>query len=38
VTVYRPDNTARILGTADTLNGEEVVPGFEIRIAELFAA
>lgn len=36
VTVYRPDNSAQILTTADTLSGEDVVPGFEIPIAELF--
>lgn len=37
VTVYRPDNTARILGLSDALDGEDVVPGFAIRVAELFA-
>jgi len=37
VTVYRPDNTARILGIAEALVGEGVVPGFAIRVGELFA-
>ena len=36
VTVYRPDNTARILGENELLEGADVVPGFEIRVAELF--
>lgn len=37
VTTYRPDNTARILGVGDTLDGGDVVPGFQIPVAELFA-
>lgn len=37
VKVYRPGEPVRILGTHDTLDGEEVVPGFRILIAELFA-
>jgi Uma2 family endonuclease len=36
VTVYRPDNTAQILGTGDTLDGGDVVPGFQIAVAALF--
>jgi Uma2 family endonuclease len=36
VTVYRPDNTAQILGGGDTLDGADVVPGFTIAVAELF--
>lgn len=36
VTVYRPDGTARLLRLADMLSGEEVVPGFELALAELF--
>lgn len=38
VTVYRPDNTAQILGAADMLSGEGVIPGFAIAVADLFAA
>lgn len=36
VTVYRPDNTARILGAGEMLDGMDVVPGFQIAVAELF--
>jgi Uma2 family endonuclease len=36
VTIYRPDNTAKILGVTDTLDGMDVVPGFQIAVAELF--
>ncbi len=35
-TVYTPDNTAKILGVADTLDGMDVIPGFQIAVAELF--
>ncbi len=38
VTVYRPDHTARILSSGDTLTGADVIPGFTLAIAELFAA
>lgn len=37
VTVYRPDHTATILGVADTLNGGDVVPEFQISVAEIFS-
>jgi Uma2 family endonuclease len=37
VTVYRPGQPARLLTEADTLAGEDVVPGFQCRVAELFA-
>jgi Uma2 family endonuclease len=36
VTSYRPDRTARILGIGETLDGEDVVPGFQIPVAEIF--
>ncbi|MGE5192503.1 MAG: Uma2 family endonuclease [Deltaproteobacteria bacterium] len=37
VTVYGPDHTATILGVADTLDGADVVPGFQISVAEIFS-
>jgi Uma2 family endonuclease len=36
VTIYRPDKPMRILSESDTLSGEDVVPGFSCRVAELF--
>lgn len=36
VTVYRPDQTARILRIGETLDGGDVVPGFQIPLAEVF--
>jgi len=35
LTVYRPDRLARILGENDTVSGEEVIPGFSCRVADL---
>lgn len=37
VTVYRPDGTARVLGETDTLEGDEVVPGFTLPLQALFS-
>ena len=37
VTVYLPDSTAKILAASDVLRGADVIPGFEISVAELFA-
>ena len=37
VTVYRPDNSVKILGLSGTLDGAEVVPGFQILVAEIFS-
>ena len=37
VTVYLPDSTAKILAAGDVLSGADVVPGFVIAVAELFA-
>lgn len=37
VTVYRSRETARTLEENDTLDGEDVLPGFKCRIADLFA-
>jgi len=37
LTVYAPDGTARILGEADTLAAEELLPGFALPLRELFA-
>jgi Uma2 family endonuclease len=36
VSIFRPDNTARILTISETLDGEDVVPGFQIPLAKLF--
>ena len=37
VVVYGPDRSARILTIADTLDGGDVLPGFRLPLAELFA-
>ncbi len=36
VTVHRPGGEARRLGPEDVLDGGDVLPGFSIRVAELF--
>ena len=36
VTVYQPDGTARVLRETDTLEGEDVVPGFALPLEKLF--
>lgn len=36
VTVYRSLQNARILTAADTLGGEDVVPGFACQVSEIF--
>ncbi|MGH2353054.1 MAG: Uma2 family endonuclease [Chloroflexota bacterium] len=38
VRVYTPDGTSRTLRGDDVLSGDEVMPGFEVRVAELFSA
>jgi Uma2 family endonuclease len=38
VTVYRPDGTARFLREHEVLEGEEVLPGLAIPLAELFGS
>jgi Uma2 family endonuclease len=37
VHVYRPGSVATVLTEADELTGEDVLPGFQCRVAELFA-
>jgi hypothetical protein len=37
VTVYHSPLDLRILTAADTLSGEEVLPGFSCLVGELFA-
>jgi len=37
VTAYRPDGSARVLRQDDLLSGEDVMPGFAVRVGELFA-
>lgn len=36
VTVYRPDGSARLLRERDALEGEDVLPGLTIPLAEVF--
>jgi hypothetical protein len=36
VTVYRPGAEPQVLRAEDVLSGEAVLPGFEMRVAELF--
>jgi Uma2 family endonuclease len=36
VTVFRPDQEPQTLGLDGTLNGADVLPGFELPLAELF--
>ena len=36
VSVHRPGREAIMLGIGDVLDGEEVLPGFRLRLAELF--
>lgn len=38
ITVYRADGSQAMLGADDVLDGGEVLPGFALSIAELFAA
>ena len=37
VTIYQPNVETKTLTEADTLDGREVVPGFQYRLARLFA-
>lgn len=37
VTLYRPDGSARLLREPETLEGEDVLPGLVIPLADLFA-
>ncbi len=37
VTVFTPDHTARLLYEDDTLDGGDVLPGFSIAVADIFA-
>ena len=36
VTVYRTGRAPRVLGEGDTLDGEEILPGFSILVARIF--
>lgn len=38
VAVHRPGQPVRILGDADTLDGEDVVPGWMLPVREIFGA
>ena len=37
VTVYRPDREPLVVGADGELDGEDVLPGFRLRLAEVFA-
>jgi Uma2 family endonuclease len=37
ITVYRSRSQVQILGAGDTLAGEDVLPGFNVSVAEIFA-
>jgi Uma2 family endonuclease len=37
VTVYRTPDEGRVLQESATLSGDDVLPGFSCRVAELFA-
>jgi Uma2 family endonuclease len=37
ITVYRSRSLAQILSRDDTLNGEDVLPGFSVPVSEIFA-
>ena len=36
VTIYRPDGTANVLQATDTLDGEDVLPGFRFPLSRLW--
>lgn len=36
VTVYRPDGSARLVREPETLDGEDVLPGFTLALGDLF--
>ncbi|HWS55348.1 MAG TPA: hypothetical protein VN228_14520 [Pyrinomonadaceae bacterium] len=38
VEIYRSPSDVRILGGEDTLGGGDVLPGFGLRLSELFGA
>lgn len=37
IAIHRPDTTLRTLSVHDTLDGEDVVPGFRLPVADIFA-
>jgi Uma2 family endonuclease len=37
VQAHRPGQGVRVLSEGDTLDGEEVVPGFSLPVSEIFA-
>jgi Uma2 family endonuclease len=37
VTIFRPDSMPAKLGAADSLDGGDVLPGFTVPVAEIFA-
>src|SRR5262249_49692616 len=37
VTIFRPDAALKLVGAGETLDGGDVLPGFSVPVAELFA-
>lgn len=37
VTVYRPQNRVALFGASDSLSGEDVLPGFQLPLVEVFS-
>ena len=37
ITIFRPDAAPKVLGDGDTLAGGDVLPGFSVPVAEIFA-
>jgi Uma2 family endonuclease len=35
-TIYRPDNTGKFLRANDTLDGEDVLPNFKVKLSDFF--
>ena len=38
VTVHRPEQPLRVLNVGEDLDGQDVLPGFRLSLAELFAS
>lgn len=36
ITIHRPDRSARVLTVDDMLSGEDVIPGFQVTVREVF--
>lgn len=38
VTAYRPDGSARVLRSGDSIDGWDIIPGFSLPVDELFSS